>query len=158
MLQNLFSIRQLRLTKCSFLVYSTTCYAPYIHPSHDSILELWQTFPNGPWWWWSCIQLGKSDVGLHGKDINKRWEWVWILENGGVKKLVDIFATPDLKLSQLILLSPLYTQSGISKHFYHKSHIRHLTALSHIAHGNMTGRGSGLGSGAYDWARSMLQR
>ena len=20
--------------------------APYIHPSHDSILELWQTFPN----------------------------------------------------------------------------------------------------------------
>ena len=24
----------------------TTCNALYIHPSHDSILELWQTFPN----------------------------------------------------------------------------------------------------------------
>ena len=46
MQQNLFSIRQFRLTKWSFLVYSTTGNAPYIHPSHDSILELWQTFPN----------------------------------------------------------------------------------------------------------------
>ena len=46
MLQNLFSIRQFRLTKWSFLVLSTTRNAPYIHPSHDSILELWRTFPN----------------------------------------------------------------------------------------------------------------
>ena len=28
------------------LVHSTPCNAPYIHPSHDSILELWRTFPN----------------------------------------------------------------------------------------------------------------
>ena len=47
MLQNLFSIRQFQLTKWSFLVLSTTHNAPYIHPSHDSILELWRTFPNG---------------------------------------------------------------------------------------------------------------
>ena len=46
MLQNLFSICQFRLTKWSFLVHSTTRNAPYIHPSHDSILELWRTFPN----------------------------------------------------------------------------------------------------------------
>ena len=46
MLQNLISMRQFRLTKWSFLVHSTTCNAPYIHPSHDSILELWRTFPN----------------------------------------------------------------------------------------------------------------
>ena len=46
MLQNLFSICQFRLTKWSFLVHSTTHNAPYIHLSHDSILELWRTFPN----------------------------------------------------------------------------------------------------------------
>ena len=28
------------------LVHSTTRYAPYIHPSHDSILELRRTFPD----------------------------------------------------------------------------------------------------------------
>ena len=27
---------------------STTRNAPYIHPSHDSILKLWRTFPNAP--------------------------------------------------------------------------------------------------------------
>ena len=27
---------------------STTRYSPYIHPSRDSILELWRTFPNDP--------------------------------------------------------------------------------------------------------------
>ena len=46
MLQNLFSIRQFRLTKWSFLVHSTTHNAPHIHPSHNLIPELWQTFPN----------------------------------------------------------------------------------------------------------------
>ena len=46
MLQNLFSIHQFRLTKWNILVSSTTPNAPYIHPSHDSILELWRTFPN----------------------------------------------------------------------------------------------------------------
>ena len=46
MLQNLFSIHQFRLTKWSFLVHSTTRNAPYIHPSHDSILELLRT-PRG---------------------------------------------------------------------------------------------------------------
>ena len=46
MVQNLFSIRLFRLTKWSFLVHSTTRIASYIHPSHDSILELWRTFPN----------------------------------------------------------------------------------------------------------------
>ena len=46
MLQNLFSIHQFRLTKWSFLVHSTTLNAPSIHPTHDSILELWRTFPN----------------------------------------------------------------------------------------------------------------
>ena len=35
--------------------------------------------------------------------------------------LVYRFGMPHLKKSQLILLSPLYTQSGISKHSYHKS-------------------------------------
>ena len=30
--------------KWSFLVHSTKRNAPYIHPSHDLILELWQTF------------------------------------------------------------------------------------------------------------------
>ena len=44
--ESTFFIRQFRLTKWSFLVHSTTRNAPYIHPSHDSILELWQTFPN----------------------------------------------------------------------------------------------------------------
>ena len=29
----------------AFLVHSTTRNAPCIHMSHDSILELWQTFP-----------------------------------------------------------------------------------------------------------------
>ena len=33
-------------TKQSFLVHSTTHIAFYIHPSHDSILELWWTFSN----------------------------------------------------------------------------------------------------------------
>ena len=33
-------------TKWSFLVHSTTRNASYIQPSHDSILELWRTFPN----------------------------------------------------------------------------------------------------------------
>ena len=28
------------------MVHSKTRNAPYIHPSHDSILELWRTFPN----------------------------------------------------------------------------------------------------------------
>ena len=47
MLQTLFSLRQfLWLTTWSFFVHSTTCNAPYIHPSHDSILKLWRTFPN----------------------------------------------------------------------------------------------------------------
>ena len=45
MLQNLFSMCQFRLTKWSFLVHSTTRNAPNLHPSHDSILELWRTFP-----------------------------------------------------------------------------------------------------------------
>ena len=47
MLQNKFSIRLFQLTKWSFLVHSTMCNAPYIHPSHDSIIELWRTFSNG---------------------------------------------------------------------------------------------------------------
>ena len=55
MLQNFFSIRQFRLTKWSFLVHSTTCNAPYIHPSHDSILELWRTFPNV----YSYVEMGE---------------------------------------------------------------------------------------------------
>ena len=46
MLQNLFSIRQFRPTKWSFLVHSTTRNVPYMHPSHDWILELWRTLPN----------------------------------------------------------------------------------------------------------------
>ena len=29
------------------MIHSTTRNAPYIHPSHDSILELWRTIPNG---------------------------------------------------------------------------------------------------------------
>ena len=33
--------------KIEFFVHSTTHDSPYIHPSHDSILELWQAFPNG---------------------------------------------------------------------------------------------------------------
>ena len=45
MLQNLFSIRQFRLTKWSFLVHSITRNAPYIYWIHD--LELWRTFRNG---------------------------------------------------------------------------------------------------------------
>ena len=44
--RNLFSIRQFRLTKWSFLVHSTARNAPYIHLSYDSILELWRSFPN----------------------------------------------------------------------------------------------------------------
>ena len=51
MLHNLFSIRQFQLTKWSFLVHSYTHNAPYIHLSHDSILELWQTFLNGKRAW-----------------------------------------------------------------------------------------------------------
>ena len=46
MLQNLFSISQFQLTKWSFLVHRTTRIAPYIQPSHDSIIELLLTFPN----------------------------------------------------------------------------------------------------------------
>ena len=46
MLLNKFSICQFRLTKWSFLVHSTMRNAPYIHLSHDLILELWRTFPN----------------------------------------------------------------------------------------------------------------
>ena len=44
--QNLFSIRQFQLTKWSFSVHSTMRNAPYICPSHDSILDLWRTFRN----------------------------------------------------------------------------------------------------------------
>ena len=33
-------------TKWSFLVHSTTRYAPYTHASHDLILALWRTFLN----------------------------------------------------------------------------------------------------------------
>ena len=33
--------------KMELLVHNTTSNAPYIHPSHDLILELWRTFPNG---------------------------------------------------------------------------------------------------------------
>ena len=40
-----FSIRQFLLTKRRFLVHITTRKAPYIHLSHDSILDLWWTFP-----------------------------------------------------------------------------------------------------------------
>ena len=46
MLQNLFSIRQFRLAKWSFLLHRNTRNASYIHPSLDSIHELWLTFPN----------------------------------------------------------------------------------------------------------------
>ena len=46
MVLNKFSKGQFQLTKWSFLVHSTTRNAAYIHPSHDSILELWQTFLN----------------------------------------------------------------------------------------------------------------
>ena len=45
-LENECSIRQVQLSKWSFLVHITTRNAPYIHPSHDSIFELWRTFPN----------------------------------------------------------------------------------------------------------------
>ena len=46
MLQNLFSIRQFRLTKWSFLVHSTTRKAPYILLSHEWFLDLWGTLGN----------------------------------------------------------------------------------------------------------------
>ena len=32
--------------KMEILVHNTVGNAPYIHPGHDSILELWRTFPN----------------------------------------------------------------------------------------------------------------
>ena len=32
--------------KMELFVHSTTHNASYIHPSHNSILELWRTFPN----------------------------------------------------------------------------------------------------------------
>ena len=59
MLQNLFSIRLFQLTKWSFLVHSTTRNAPYKNLRHDSILDLWRTFPydhkqrsqSGEWTW-----------------------------------------------------------------------------------------------------------
>ena len=64
--QNLFSIHQFRLTKWIFLVHSTTRNAPYIHPSHDSIFELWRTFPN---------DTDPSDLGI--LDIhNESLDWL----------------------------------------------------------------------------------
>ena len=71
--------------------------------------------------------------------------------------LVDKLGNPHLKHSQFTLLSPLYTQSGIPMQslWYHASQesqqtpgVDHFTALRQIAHGNLTGRGPGLGSGA----------
>ena len=53
MLLNFFSIRQFRIG--AFLVHSTTRNAPYIHPSHDSILALWRTFPNV----YSYVEMGE---------------------------------------------------------------------------------------------------
>ena len=44
MLHNLFSIRQFLLKKWSFLVCSTMRNDPYIHVSHDSILNLLGAF------------------------------------------------------------------------------------------------------------------
>ena len=46
MLQSRFSIRQFWLTELSILVHSSMRNAPYIHPGHSSIIELWQTFSN----------------------------------------------------------------------------------------------------------------
>ena len=46
MLGNLFSIRQFKLIKWSFLIHSTKRNAPYIHPGHDLILKLCQSFLN----------------------------------------------------------------------------------------------------------------
>ena len=69
MLQNLFSIRQFRLSKWSFLVqcnlHSTTLNAPYIHPSHDSILELWRTFPNAI----CCVMNNVLNVSIKNQVI-----------------------------------------------------------------------------------------
>ena len=45
MLKNKFFILQFELTKWSFWVHSTIGNAPYIHPSPDSILEMWRTSP-----------------------------------------------------------------------------------------------------------------
>ena len=45
MLRNLFSLRQIQLTKWSFFVHSSTPNALYVHPRLDSILELCWAFP-----------------------------------------------------------------------------------------------------------------
>ena len=45
MLQNLFSLRQFRLTKLNFFVHSITRIAPKVHPRLDLILKLCRTFP-----------------------------------------------------------------------------------------------------------------
>ena len=64
MLQNLFSIHQIRVTQLSFLVHSTMGNAPYIHPGHDSILELWRTFLN------DVFICKKASVNAHA-DISR---------------------------------------------------------------------------------------
>ena len=61
----LIFISQLWLTKLSFLVHNTTCNAPYIHLSHDSIVELLQTFPNG----FSFCRLVRASIGVNSIEV-----------------------------------------------------------------------------------------
>ena len=75
MLQNCFSIRQFWLTKWSFLVHSTTRNADYIqvHPSHNSILEVWRTFTNA---------VSDNSALFKGKIVS---DAAWILADIGVE-------------------------------------------------------------------------
>ena len=84
-------MRQFRLTKCSFLVHSTTRNASYIHtPSHDLILELLRTSPNDD------IQArarGLKSTSVHKNSVSIRSGPEFIVAVGEAWSAVEIFGT-----------------------------------------------------------------
>ena len=64
MLQNLFSLRQFRLTKWSFFVHSTTRNVPYVHRGSDFIWDF-RKLPFSSHLGKYFITIGKISAKIH---------------------------------------------------------------------------------------------
>ena len=64
-------MRQFGLTKCGLFLHSTMRNAPYIHPRHDLILKLWQTFLNAVIPWLIFLSHPHTHGGFLYSQVNK---------------------------------------------------------------------------------------
>ena len=119
-------------------------------------------------WWGDKVAAGQLKlISLSVWVVSLRMVKLLLVSKVESKIHVEKFGSLHWTHSQFTPFNPLKTASGIPIHswWYHISHewqhthgVDHLQALLQIPQGNFIVLGPGLGSGAYDSARSRLHR